>query len=116
MNLADDVFKLYHLFIDNSDEVLKRTDITAKELERAHDLGARLLDAVGPSFDERQRTARGLRARAGEYLREGTENIRAAAGFVFQGNEKKLSVYPKLAETRKRNKKKLKENEAKAVK
>ncbi len=115
LNLADDIFKLYHLFIENMAEVKRRTDITEAEMARAHDLGARLLDAVGPSSDERLRKARDLRARAGEYLREGIENIRTAAGFRFQGDEKHLSRYPKLGEFRKGNKKKPLKRSAKAA-
>jgi hypothetical protein len=104
-NLANDVFKLYRLFIENMDEVKRRSDITEVDIARVDELGKSLLDAVGPSGDERLRAAKDLRARAGDYLRQGIDNIRAAAGFVFQWDEKHISRYPKLGELRTRNNK-----------
>ena len=38
-----------------------------------------------------------LRLQAGEYLRQGIEQIQVAAEFVFNGNIKRLSRYPKLS-------------------
>jgi hypothetical protein len=104
-NLANDVFKLYRLFIENMDEATRRSDLAEEDIARVDELSKKLLDAVGPSGGERLRAARNLRARAGEYLLQGIENIGAAAGFVFREDEKRLSRYPRLGELRTRNNK-----------
>jgi hypothetical protein len=43
-----------------------------------------------------------LRLRAGEYLRRGIDDIRAAAAFVFSKDEEKLGRYPVIRRTRRR--------------
>ncbi|MCP4605314.1 MAG: hypothetical protein GY847_33145 [Proteobacteria bacterium] len=102
LDLANNIFTLYHLFIENWDEVTKRSDVTEDEIKHAHALGNQLLDAVGPSRDESVKAAQDLRDRAAEYLRQGIEDIRTAAGFIFRNDEKHLSRYPTLGSMRKR--------------
>jgi hypothetical protein len=104
MDLADSIFTLYHLFVDNWDEVAKRSDVTQEEIKNARDVGNRLLDAIGPSRDEKIKAAQELREQAGEYARRGIEDIRTAAGFVFRNDEKRLLRYPALGSMRKRSK------------
>jgi hypothetical protein len=65
-------------------------------------LGNRLLDVIGPSRDEQVKAAQDLRDRVGEFLRQGVEDIRTAAGFIFRDDEKHLFRYPSLGGLRKR--------------
>ena len=102
MDLADNIFTLYHLFIDNWDEVNSRSDVTEAEMTAAHALGNRLLDAIGPSRDEMVKAVQDLRDRASEYVRRGIDDIRTAAGFIFRNNPKHLSRYPNLGSLRRR--------------
>jgi len=104
MDLADNIFTLYHLFIENWDEVNSRSDVTEEELNSAHALGNQLLDAIGPSRDEMVKAVQDLRDRAGEYLRQGIDDIGTAAGFIFRNDPKHLSRYPNLGSLRRRRK------------
>ncbi|MCP4604680.1 MAG: hypothetical protein GY847_29860 [Proteobacteria bacterium] len=81
---------------------MRGLSLTEDEIKHAHALGNQLLDAVGPSRDEAVKAAQDLRDRAGEYLRQGIEDIRTAAGFIFRNDETHLSRYPSLGSMRKR--------------
>ena len=96
LDLADDVFTLYHLFMDNIEDAKSRSDVTEVMLKEAADLGDGLLDVIGPSRDERIRAARDLRNRAAEYLFQGIDDIRTAAYFLFRKDPKALDRYPGL--------------------
>jgi len=96
VNKADDLGALGTFFSEHWDRAQGKCDVTLEDIARAEKLGARILQATistptGAAYD-----VRNLRHRAAEYLRQGIEDVRAAAGYIFRNDEKSRDRYPSL--------------------
>ena len=96
VNKADDLGSLGTLFTEHWDRAQGKCDVTLEDIAEAERLGARILQATistptGAAYD-----VRNLRHRAAEYLRQGIEDVRAAAGYIFRNDEKSRERYPSL--------------------
>ena len=103
MNKADDLGSLATLFHEHWDEAAGKCNVSKSDIAEAQKLGAAILQAKSPIRLRELDELRGLRLRAGEYLRRGIETIRAGAGFIHRDDPEAMGRYPSLfAKSRRR--------------
>jgi len=110
LNVADDLGSLASLFTEYWSQAEGNCDVTLEDIARAQRLGAGILRAMSPSHTEELGEVKRLRHRAAEYLRQGIEDVRAAAAYVYRNNDKKLERYPSLFVRKRRKSDKSKVN------
>ncbi|MDJ0762042.1 MAG: hypothetical protein QNJ97_03560 [Myxococcota bacterium] len=104
LNRADDLGALATLFIDHWDEAETNCNVTEDEVLLAQELGAKMMTALGGVQTKEVSDIRLQRDKAGEYLRQGIEDIRAAACFAFRDDPKALDRYPSIRMAKKKGK------------
>ncbi|MEM9489056.1 MAG: hypothetical protein AAGC55_07925 [Myxococcota bacterium] len=95
LDLADDLNALASLFEAHWADAIGRCAVTPDDLDRARQLGLRIAHALTDD-DSALGRARDLRTRAAIYLKQGVDEVRAAAAFVFRHEPDRLAAYPSL--------------------
>ncbi len=76
--------------------------VTFDDVIKAQALGAAIFKTMSFSEKEVLNVLRDLRDRSGEYLRQGIENIKAGAIYIFRETPEEIGRYPSLFHKRKR--------------
>lgn len=106
LDLADDLMSLATLFMDHWTDVDGKSRVTKNQLGRARELGMEIVKTVAPKDEARPVSdARDLRNRAGTYLRQACEEIRAAAAFMYRKTPDAMDRYPAPYSPKRRGKK-----------
>ncbi len=101
---ADNMGALAKLFLERWEEARDNCSVTRQEVLEAEALGGRLLQAVARTKFKEISDLKALHNQAGEYLRRGIYDIRAAAALVFKGDGHHRARYPSISIMRKKRK------------
>lgn len=96
LDMAGDLTRYAVLFEDHWNETTGRCDITLEDIASAKNLSTAMLEALTAAPVGTVAELKELRARAGEYLRRGAAELRAAAEYVFRKDPVALVRYPSL--------------------
>ena len=96
LDTAGDLNRYAVLFEEHWDLAEGRCDVTLEDLASAKHLSTLILEGLTAAPEGDIAEWKDLRNRAGEYLRRGAEDIRAAAAYLFREDPDALSRYPSL--------------------
>ena len=99
---ADDLGSLSTLFSENWKMAEGQCSVTFDDVIKAQALGAAIFKTMSSSEKEVLNELRDLRDRSGEYLRQGIENIKAGAIYIFRKTHEEIGRYPSLFLRRKK--------------
>ncbi len=96
-NTADDLNSLAHLFTQHWNQVKLMCNVTVEDISLAQELSTSILRLKNAKEEVAKiEQLQDIRDRAGEYLRQGIEEIRAGAAYIFRNDPDALTRYPSL--------------------
>ena len=96
LDMAGDLTRYAVLFQENWSAAEGNCEVTPSDLNEAKQLSTLMLEALTAAPEGTVSELKDLRARAGEYLRRGADQIRTAAEYIFRDDPTALSRYPSL--------------------